>query len=385
MGKPVKKISIFHLWGLVKEKLDFVIRRKHRRKRPIDPNLRAEFVMHRNPKLPVSEAYRMLRTNIQYLGSTRKLKSIVITSSGPREGKTTTVLNIGYAFAQSKKKTLLIDSDLRNPSFHRLFNLNNDLGFVDAVIGRKRSDEVVHKDILIPNLHVMTSGTKSKNPAEVIGSKGMIDFMSAVKESYDMVIFDSPPVLAVTDAQLLSVISDGVVLVIQAGKTGRDVAKRAKEVLDNVEANIIGAILNNLDMSKAHYYYYYRHYYSYYYPKKKTILEEEPPKETEAEIKSEIAEKVAITKKKDLFIPKSSYDSIGPPHTETKDNIITLLSEEEKKEAEEEKGSIEKGSALGRKPIFFENKEKGKNAKLPNEQDKDRSGLGRKNMFEDLK
>jgi len=244
-----------------------ILRRRRKKRQPIGAGQRPEFILHRNPKSPVAEAYRMLRTNIQYLGATGKLRLLIVTSSGPREGKTTTVLNLGSAFAQANKRTLIVDSDLRNPSFHRLFNLNNDLGLTNVIAGQNRIDDVIHKDVLMPNLNVLTSGPKSKTPAEIIGSKNTADFMNTVKAAYDIIIFDSPPVLAVTDAQLLSVNADGVILVVQASKIAREVAKKARESLESVKANIIGVVLNNLDMSREHYYYYHKYYYSYPYPK----------------------------------------------------------------------------------------------------------------------
>ena len=369
-----------------------IFARKRKRKERRDTTTSPEFILFQNPKSPIAEAYRMLRTNIQYAAdTTKKLKTIVVTSSGPREGKTTTVINLGCAFAQANKKVLIVDSDLRNVSFHRLFKLSNDFGLTSAILGQKKLDEVVHKDVYMPNLDILTSGPKIANPAELIASKNTRDLMDMIKKSiYDIVIFDSPPTLAVTDAKLLSGIVDGIILIVQSGKVPRDVAIKAKESLTEVGANILGVVLNNLDASKGSYYYYHYHkqYYSYY--AKDKYAKEKPLVEKKIEQKPEIEEKPVIVKKKDLFIPDSFDKDTNNKLLSSSDNIVTILSEEEKKAAEQtktaDKKSYDKNSALGRKPVFFKDLELPIEKKKPDKQNEGEtdSCLGKKNMFDDL-
>ncbi|MDO8525672.1 MAG: CpsD/CapB family tyrosine-protein kinase [Candidatus Omnitrophota bacterium] len=380
MASGIKNINIRDLAG------DILAKIRGKEKKAVS-NLRPEFILCTDPRSPVSEAYRMLRTNIQYLGTTRKTKSMLVTSSGPREGKTTTVINLGCAFAQAGKKTLIIDSDLRNPSFHRLFKINNGVGFSSIILGQKKIDEAVQKNSLIPNLDILTSGPRVKNPSEMIGSRGVPNIINAMNAIYDIVIFDSPPILAVTDAQLLAFNVDGVILVVQCGKVAREVALKAKQNLEDVKANIIGVILNNLDISKGSYYYYNKYYYSYY-AKAKSLIEQPPEAEiAEQEIRFDrIAVPAGI--KKSLFIPSSSDAGVVEvsARPNSKDNIITMLSKEEKAETGRIKAPVDKNSALGRKTVFFEESEKGlSKEERPDRQNKDKGGLGKKDIFKDLR
>lgn len=360
-----------------------------KKKKEIYGDMRPEFILIKNPKSPVAEAYRMFRTNIEFLGEKRGIKSIIVTSSGPREGKTTTVVNLGCAFAQANKKTLIVDSDLRNNSFHRLFKLNNSAGFTSVVTGQKKIEEVVYNDPALPNLYVLTSGPKPENPAEFMDSKKTRDFIGGLKDLYDIVIFDSPPTLAVADAKLLSLSVDGVLLVIQCGKVAREVAERAIESLREVNANILGVVLNNLDTKSQYYYYYHKYYYYYYTEEGKkakvgAVQKPEPQKEAKA------AEAPAEPKRKDLFIPnpyKNAVSEKWPPKSEK--SIISLLSEEEKKEAEKADRGRDKDSVLGKKIIFFEKEKKdnkdNKAGKPAKGKGKDNvSGLGKKDIFKDL-
>ncbi len=367
----------------------FFSKRKKRAKSLSGLELRPEFILHQHPKSPTAEAYKMLRTNIQYYDKNSKLKTILVTSSGPREGKTTTVSNLAYAFAQIDKKTLAIDSDLRNPSFHRLYGLDNKVGFTSIFLGQKSIEEIVHKDVLIPKLDIMTSGPQIKNPAEIIGSKIIAEFINLLKTKYDIIIFDSPPTLAVTDAKLLSFNADGVILILRGSKTGREVAKRAKESLAEVNAKLIGVVLNDLDTAIRDYYYQYKRYYSYYTKGKQqaeTIFEKDHV--PGVEIKEDAGEKVI--QKKDLFTPTSlGADKKDKSPAPAEDNILTILSKEEKKDVErmspQHKKSSDKNSALGRKTVFFKEKNilEDKNG-VPNKEGNDKSGLGKKDIFKDL-
>ncbi|SFU46957.1 capsular exopolysaccharide family [Clostridium sp. DSM 8431] len=175
------------------------------------------FVVEKKPKSISAESYKTLRTNIQYSSFDKEIRTIVVTSSEPGEGKSTTSGNLAFAFAQSDKKTIIIDCDLRKPSLHKKFKISNTSGLSDVLIGRVKVDEAVHE--YSKNLDVLTSGKLPPNPLEMLGSKTMENLVKALKSQYDIIILDSSPLQAVTDSQILSAKADGTVLVVRAGKT----------------------------------------------------------------------------------------------------------------------------------------------------------------------
>jgi capsular exopolysaccharide synthesis family protein len=213
-----------------------------------------------NPKTksPVVEAYKVLRTNIQFLGMEKQLKVILITSTNASEGKSTTASNLAITMAQADKRTLLMDCDLRKPSIHRPFGLLNEKGITN-VLAEGLDFHTVCNSVGVQNLDVLTSGPKPPNPPELLGSSKMQAFIKIVAEEYDVVIIDAPPVLPVTDAAVLSVLADGVILVISYGETSNHSLIQAKETLEKVDANIIGTIINNTPTKgyRAYSYYYY--------------------------------------------------------------------------------------------------------------------------------
>lgn len=213
------------------------------------------------PKSPVAEAYRTLRTNIQFSSFDNKVKTIVITSSGPGEGKTTTSSNLAIATAQAGSRTILLDCDLRNPKLHKVFELSNQIGLSDMLIGETNFYEAVHKSE-IDNLYVLPSGTRPPNPAELLASEKMKRFLESLKETYDYIIIDTPPIIMVTDAQILSQYADGCLLVVASAEADKNAAVKAKELLEKVDAKILGVVLNKLDTKRKGYYGYY---YNYYY------------------------------------------------------------------------------------------------------------------------
>jgi len=226
----------------------------------------SRLITHIKPKSPVSEAYRTLRTNLHFTRPEDPVRTILVTSSGPTEGKTTTVANLAITLAHMGSRTLLVDSDLRRPVIHALFGLSKDRGLTNAIIGQLGVKEVV-KPTTIENLGVVTCGTVPPNPSELLGSRKMKELVDEMKQHYDVILFDSPPVIAVTDAAVLSSIMDGVLLVIRSGKTQREAVARAFNLLDNVHARILGALLNDVDVSNMYGSYYYYYYYHYYYGK----------------------------------------------------------------------------------------------------------------------
>ncbi len=199
-----------------------------------------------NPRSPVSEAYRTLRTNLEFSSLDKPIRSMVVTSAAPEEGKSTTLANLAVAIAQAGKKVILVDCDLRRPSLQKIFNARNTVGFTDMM----RDDALLKKPPLqettVPDLRLLVSGTIPPNPAELLASKRMDEVIATLLKNADMVLFDAPPVVAVTDAAVLSSKVDAALLVVSAGKTKRDHAKKAKALLDKVNARLIGTVLNNV-------------------------------------------------------------------------------------------------------------------------------------------
>ena len=224
--------------------------------------LSRRLVAHFRPKSPISEAYRTVRTNIQYSRPDEPIRSLLVTSPGPGEGKSTTAANLAITFAQLGYKTLLIDADLRRPVMHRVFDLDRNKGLTNCLVGREKLDDVVNVT-QIENLYVLTCGPLPPNPSEMLGSEAMRRLLGEAVEKFEAVVLDSPPVLAVTDAAVMSTEADGAVLVVRAGKTDRHAAVRAYESLRKVGANVIGGLLNGVRVENLYgsYYYYYHYYY----------------------------------------------------------------------------------------------------------------------------
>ncbi|WP_139892111.1 CpsD/CapB family tyrosine-protein kinase [Bacillus sp. D386] len=206
-------------------------------------------------KSPISEQFRTLRTNIQFSSVDEEMQTIMITSSGPTEGKSTTAANIAVTFAQQGKRTLFIDADLRKPSSHYTFSFTNSVGLT-SVLTRQIEFEKALQIVEPLGLHVLTSGPLPPNPAELLSSRAMGELITQAKEHFDIIIIDTPPVTAVTDAQIISNLCQGVVLVVSSGRTQIDDAVKTKELLSKTGAKILGAVLNNKKMRDNTYYYY---------------------------------------------------------------------------------------------------------------------------------
>jgi capsular exopolysaccharide synthesis family protein len=221
-------------------------------------------VTEKDPTAPASEAYRTLRTNIQFAGLDHPVKSIVVTSSSAGEGKTTTVANFGVVLAQGGARVCLVDSDLRRPTLHRLFELENTRGLTTALV-EDLPFEKVAQPTRIENLFVLTSGPLAPNPAEMVGSNRMKSLLEGARSAFDLVVCDSPPVISVTDGVVLSAQCDGVLLVVRSGRIANEVALRAAEQIEAVKGRILGVILNQVDFHRDGYYYpYYRYVRGYY-------------------------------------------------------------------------------------------------------------------------
>ncbi|WP_066874273.1 CpsD/CapB family tyrosine-protein kinase [Clostridium mediterraneense] len=214
------------------------------------------FIVKENPKSIGAEAYKILRTNIQYSSFDENTKVIMITSSQPEEGKSTIAGNLALSMAQDGKNTILIDCDLRKPTIHKKFNISNSSGLSEIIVGKaKLLTSIVEID---KNLTVITSGKTPPNPSEMLGSKNMQTLIEELREHYDCIIIDTPPILAVTDAQIISRNTDGIILVVRAGCTKKDNAIKAKKQIENVGGKIIGTVFNDVKRkySKDKYYYY---------------------------------------------------------------------------------------------------------------------------------
>lgn len=226
------------------------------RKRKKDKNSRKPrlLITKVKPKSPVSEQYRTIRTNILFSAVDEDLRTLMITSTAPGEGKSTTAANIAVVFAQQGKKVLLVDADLRKPTIHYTFNTMNVYGLTSVLTKQFTLEEAI-EDGGVENLYVLTSGPIPPNPAEMLSSKTFEKFLENVKEQFDLIIFDTPPILAVTDGQIIANKCDGTILVVSAGKTEKAAAQRAKELLVKAKGKLLGAILNNKKQDHTYYYY----------------------------------------------------------------------------------------------------------------------------------
>jgi len=219
-----------------------------------------DLITQYNKKSPVSEAYRAIRTNLQFAGAGKPLKLISFTSATPSEGKSTTVSNLAIVMAQNEKNVLLIDCDMRKPVQHKKFGLPNR-GLSNYIATGAALEKVIQKNVL-PHLDILPSGPVPPNPSELLSSTKMEEVLQAVRDAYDYVLLDMPPVLPVTDAVVMSSKVDGVVLVLSSGDISPEEANRTKAQLEQGGANILGVILNKVPTQRG---YGYSHYYYYYY------------------------------------------------------------------------------------------------------------------------
>lgn len=213
-----------------------------------------------NPKSPISEAYRTVRTNIEFSNLDKEIKTIVVTSSQQNEGKSTVIANLAVSFAgMEDKKVLVVEGDLRNPTVHRMFNVSNSHGITEILTGQRNFEECVNQTE-VPGLSVVTCGKIPPNPSEMLASRKMKSFIASLRDCYDYIFIDAPPIGIITDAGIISTYTDGTMLVVASNEVDVEMLKIGKERLDKVNANILGVVLNKFeDSSGSH------GYYNYYY------------------------------------------------------------------------------------------------------------------------
>jgi len=220
-------------------------------------------VVSKYPKSVSAEAYRTLRTNIQLSNLDHPPRFLVITSAGPLEGKSTTALNLAVALAQRESKVLLVDGDLRKSTIHKVLHLNNSTGLADSILNHGSLEAAIKRLDSVANLSVLTSGSAPSDPSELLGSSRMRSLVEQVKKEYDYVVFDTPPLMSVSDGAVLASQADGILIVISPGKLRREIALRTKELLDRIGTPVLGCVLNGVEPSHSNYYYYYHYYHSY--------------------------------------------------------------------------------------------------------------------------
>lgn len=225
----------------------------------------AQLITVMNPKSPISEQFRTLRTNINFMAIDHPIKTLALTSANVSEGKSTVTDNLAIVWAQTGQKVLLVDADLRRSTLHRTFNLDNREGLTTILTSRARTIDLntIIQPSGIDNLSLLPSGPTPPNPAELLSSQRMKDFLKAARERYDMVIVDVPPMLEVTDTQVISHDLDAVVLVVKQGQTQKLGAKRAVELLKMAHANLLGYVMNDV-VSDGSAGYGYGYGYGYY-------------------------------------------------------------------------------------------------------------------------
>ena len=218
-----------------------------------------DLVLVSDPRGAAAEAYRTLRVNIQFASPDHPLRTILATSAGPDDGKSITLANLAIALAETGAPTLLVDCDLRRPSLHSLFNLPNESGLTSLMLAGTAMPDAAGLPLqatTVPNLRLLPSGPLPPNPAELLASRRMADLLTLLAEQATYVLFDTPPILAVADAAVLAPRVDGVLLVVRAGKTRRDLAVKARKMLEQVKANLVGAVLTDATLEGSAYAYY---------------------------------------------------------------------------------------------------------------------------------
>jgi len=242
-----------------------------------------ELVTQVRPQSQMAESYRALRTSLllSNLGSPPKV--IMVTSALPQEGKTTTSINCAVVLAQKGVRVLLIDADLRRPSIHKTLGMGPRSGLSNVLTGSTTLEQTITRTAILPNLFILPAGTPPPNPAELLASANMRDVLAQLRDQYDHIVVDTPPSLSVTDAVVLSPRADAVVLVIRSGQTTKQALRRARDILAQVNAKVVGVLLNAVDLSSPDYYYYYEYQgkYASYYRDESSVQEDEEHEDVE--------------------------------------------------------------------------------------------------------
>jgi capsular exopolysaccharide synthesis family protein len=232
-------------------------KRKSKDEKVLEKQYLKNLITQNNPKAPATEAFRELRTNLQYAGVDKELKTIVVTSPTMGDGKTVTAVNLAVTLSRSGSKVLIIDADLRKPKVHSYFGIENKEGLTNALTSEKERSKInTLKYDQNSNLQILTSGPVPPNAAEMLNSKRMIQLLEELKKEYDIIIIDTPPIGQVTDAAILAGVTDGTILVLASNETRIEITKRAKKALDSVNASIIGVVLTKIDNKRISYYSY---------------------------------------------------------------------------------------------------------------------------------
>jgi capsular exopolysaccharide synthesis family protein len=235
-------------------------RRRRHREPPLEPIGTPELVFHRRPASGLAEAARTIRTNLMFMNPDRPCRTLLVSSAAPSEGKTTVACGIAIALAQSGKRVCIVDCDLRRPRLHRIFDRVGDSGVTSVLLGEATIEDVA-KPTIVPNLSSIPTGPLPPNPADVLQSERFRQFIKDLASRFDHVVVDSPPIVAVTDSAIISRLVDGTVFVVRAFQTGKYLGVQGLRTLRDVEATIVGAVLNAVDLDHHEYAYYYYYYY----------------------------------------------------------------------------------------------------------------------------
>jgi len=247
-------------------------------------------LIEEGPDSPHAEAYRVLRTNVMFSRKDPKLNSLTVVSGGAGEGKSTTIFNLATIFAQSGQRVLVVDSDLRRPSLHKILGVSNSIGLTNYLLKQNTLEEVVQVTKQ-PSLDFLPSGKLPSSSLGILNSTQMRDFIQEVKRRYDFVFFDSPPIMGVSDASILASEVDMALLVVQYRKYPQAMTARAKQMVEKVGGRLLGVVLNNINISQDSYYYYYSGYYYDYYSKQD---DESNPAKKNGEKKKPAGERAAL-------------------------------------------------------------------------------------------
>lgn len=216
---------------------------------------RPQLITLTDPRSPAAEAYRMLRTNLTFAGLDQPLEVLVVTSPAPEEEKSVAVANLAVTMAQGERRTILVDADLRRPRQHEIFGVSSDRGLTTMFVDPEAMANPPLVDVGVENLWLLPSGPLPPNPADLLGSRRMDEVLAVLRTRADFLLFDAPPVVAVTDAAVLGRKTDGVLLVMTAGRTRRDHALQAKELLERAHVRLVGVVLTNVPPSWTRRYY----------------------------------------------------------------------------------------------------------------------------------